>query len=77
MTAKKSGVLELYARAVIPRDPFRVVGSAPAGDTQSRAPRGTLSREQIVSAAISVIEDGEYESMTIRSLASRSSVLPP
>jgi TetR/AcrR family tetracycline transcriptional repressor len=35
----------------------------------SRIPWGTLSREQIVDAAMEIVERGEYEKMTIRSLA--------
>jgi TetR/AcrR family transcriptional regulator, tetracycline repressor protein len=41
-----------------------------------RAQWGSLTRDQIVDAAISVIEDGHYEDMTIRSLAKSLGVAP-
>jgi TetR/AcrR family tetracycline transcriptional repressor len=45
-------------------------------DGRQRAQRGSLSRSQIIDAAISVIEDGHYEEMTIRSLAKTLGVAP-
>jgi AcrR family transcriptional regulator len=45
-------------------------------DGRPRAPRGSLSRSQIVDAAISAIADGHYEEMTIRSLATTLGVAP-
>jgi AcrR family transcriptional regulator len=41
-----------------------------------RAQWGSLTRSQIVDAAISVIEDGHYEGLTIRSLAKALDVAP-
>jgi TetR/AcrR family tetracycline transcriptional repressor len=44
--------------------------------SRQRAQRGSLSRPQIVDAALLAIEDGHYEEMTIRSLASSLGVAP-
>ncbi|MGA7834727.1 MAG: TetR/AcrR family transcriptional regulator C-terminal domain-containing protein [Acidimicrobiales bacterium] len=41
-----------------------------------RARWGSLTRDQIVDAAISAVEEGHYEDMTIRSLASSLGVAP-
>lgn len=47
-------------------------GEAPAG----RAPWGTISREDIISAAVEIVEAGGYEEMSIRSLAADLGVAP-
>ena len=47
----------------------------PAGP-RARVPWGTVSREQVVNAAIRAIEHGGYEEMTIRSLAASLGVAP-
>lgn len=41
-----------------------------------RASRGSLSRDQVVEAAISAIDSGRYEEMTIRNLAAELHVAP-
>lgn len=45
-------------------------------DRASRAPWGTISRDQIVDAALEVVKAGGYGDMTIRSLALRMGVSP-
>ena len=42
----------------------------------NRAPWGTISREQVVTAATNIVRAGGYEEMTIRSLASELGVAP-
>ena len=42
----------------------------------SRAPWGSLSREDIVDAAVTIVEAGGYEEMSIRSLAADLGVAP-
>lgn len=42
----------------------------------SRAPWGSLSREDIVDAAVAIVETGGYEEMSIRSLAADLGVAP-
>lgn len=56
----------------------RANGSArPRGKVvRKRAPWGTISRGQVVDAAVEVIKDGGYDEMTIRSLAARLGVGP-
>ena len=46
------------------------------GSPPRRAPWGTMSRAQVVDAAMDVVSGGGYEQMTIRSLASRLGVAP-
>jgi TetR/AcrR family tetracycline transcriptional repressor len=41
-----------------------------------RAPWGSISREQVVSAAVTTVRAGGYEQMTIRSLAAELGVAP-
>jgi TetR/AcrR family transcriptional regulator, tetracycline repressor protein len=55
--------------------------SGPSGQRQSepsasRAPWGSLTREDIVDAAVTVVEAGGYEEMSIRSLAADLGVAP-
>jgi TetR/AcrR family transcriptional regulator, tetracycline repressor protein len=51
--------------------------SAPRQDTSARrAPWGTISREDIVRAAVKVVSAGGYEEMTIRGLAAGLGVAP-
>ena len=71
----KRGILELYAQAMSPSDPVHLAGVT-SPEPRARAQWGSLSREQIVAAAIATIEMGHYESMTIRSLASELGVAP-
>lgn len=49
---------------------------ADPADVRPRTPWGTLSREQIVTAAISAIRAGDFDHMTIRSLATDLGVAP-
>jgi len=42
----------------------------------SRAPWGSISREEIVEAAVTIVEAGGYEEMSIRSLAAEVGVAP-
>ena len=42
----------------------------------NRAPWGTISREQVVTAATNIVRAGGYEEMTIRSLATELGVAP-
>ena len=48
----------------------------PARQAAGRAPWGTISREDIVLAAVEVVTAGGYEQMTIRSLAGELGVAP-
>ncbi len=73
---RNPGIVEMYAQAMGTRNPMTVAEGAPNADSRPRAHRGSLSREEIVSVAISTIENGEYESMTIRSLAAELGVAP-
>jgi len=41
-----------------------------------RAPWGTISRDDVISAAVEIVRAGRYEQMSIRSLASELSVAP-
>ncbi len=51
--------------------------AAPASDpSASRAPWGSLTREDIVEAAIRIVEAGGYQEMSIRSLAADLGVAP-
>jgi TetR/AcrR family transcriptional regulator, tetracycline repressor protein len=50
--------------------------SLPASPTRQRAPWGTMSREQVVQAAMNVVASGGFEDMTIRSLAAQLGVAP-
>ena len=59
-----------------PRDPKRAARVQKDSDVRSRAEWGSVSREQVVVAAIAAIRDGRYETMTIRSLASELGVAP-
>ncbi|MGD0808603.1 MAG: TetR/AcrR family transcriptional regulator [Acidimicrobiales bacterium] len=43
---------------------------------RSRAPKGTISREQVVTTATEIVKAGGYEDMTIRSLAAELGVAP-
>jgi TetR/AcrR family transcriptional regulator, tetracycline repressor protein len=52
-----------------PRDPG-------AGRPVRRAPRGTVSREDIIVAAVKVVRAGGYEQLTIRGLAAGLGVAP-
>jgi len=47
-----------------------------AAATARRAPWGTISREDIVRAAVGIVSTGGYEEMTIRSLAAGLGVAP-
>ena len=47
-----------------------------AGIPVRRAPWGTISREDIVQAAVEIVRAGGYEEMTIRSLAAELGVAP-
>jgi TetR/AcrR family transcriptional regulator, tetracycline repressor protein len=47
-----------------------------SGPPASRAPWGSLSREDIVDAAVTIVEAGGYEQMSIRSLAADLGVAP-
>jgi AcrR family transcriptional regulator len=49
---------------------------APAPQPARRIPWGTLSRSQIVEAALGIVQRGEYEQMTIRSLAAELGASP-
>jgi AcrR family transcriptional regulator len=50
---------------------------APQQDTSARrAPWGTISREDIVRAAVKIVEAGGYQEMTIRGLAAELGVAP-
>jgi TetR/AcrR family transcriptional regulator, tetracycline repressor protein len=51
-------------------------GPAPAKVSRPRAPWGSISRQQIVDAALKVVKAGRYEQMTIRSLAGEMGVAP-
>lgn len=50
----------------------------PSGDAQGRkrVPWGSLSRSQVVDAALAIIEAGGFDGMTIRSLAAELGVAP-
>jgi TetR/AcrR family transcriptional regulator, tetracycline repressor protein len=50
--------------------------SRPAVKGRKRRARGIVSREVVVNAAVSAIESGRYESMTMRSLAQDIGVAP-
>jgi AcrR family transcriptional regulator len=51
--------------------------SAPRRDTPvRRAPWGTISREDIVQAAVKIVSAGGYEEMTIRGLAAELGIAP-
>lgn len=43
---------------------------------RSRAPRGTISREQVIAAATKIVKAGGYQEMTIRGLAEKLGVAP-
>lgn len=45
-------------------------------EARRRVPWGTLTRQQVVQAAVDAIRDGRYEQMTIRSLADDLGVAP-
>jgi len=69
-------MMKMYAQAMSPRDALPASNGVLAGDNRPRAQWGGLSREQIVAAAIATIENGDYGSMTIRSLAKGLGVAP-
>ena len=50
--------------------------SLPVRPARQRAPWGTMSREQVVLAAMKVVASGGFEDMTIRSLAAQLGVAP-
>lgn len=52
------------------------LGGARRSGQNGRMPWGTLSRAQIVDAAVKIIERGDYENMTIRSLATELGASP-
>jgi TetR/AcrR family transcriptional regulator, tetracycline repressor protein len=54
----------------------KVPATLPAMSTRRRAPWGTMSREQVVQAAMGVVAAGGFEDMTIRSLAAQLGVAP-
>lgn len=55
----------------------RVKRAAPAGTGgRPRTPWGSISRDQIVSAAVKALRDGGYDQMTIRGLAAELGVAP-
>lgn len=54
-------------------EPFRQQRSETSA---SRAPWGSLSREDIIDAAVTIVEAGRYEEMSIRSLAADLGVAP-
>lgn len=56
--------------------PPRDRGAGRPGRPGRRAPRGTVSREDIIVAAVEVVRAGGYEQMTIRSLAAGLGVAP-
>jgi AcrR family transcriptional regulator len=51
-------------------------GQNASGASASRAPWGSISREDIVDAAVTIVEAGGYEEMSIRSLAADLGVAP-
>ena len=51
-------------------------GQGTSEASASRAPWGSLSREDIVDAAVTIVEAGGYEEMSIRSLAADLGVAP-
>jgi TetR/AcrR family transcriptional regulator, tetracycline repressor protein len=54
----------------------RVPDARASSRRRPRAPWGTISREQVVDAAESVVRRGDFEGMTIRSLAAELDVSP-
>jgi TetR/AcrR family transcriptional regulator, tetracycline repressor protein len=60
-------------------EPARVSGPSRQGNSEasaSRAPWGSLSREDIIDAAVTVVAAGGYEELSIRSLAADLGVAP-
>jgi TetR/AcrR family transcriptional regulator, tetracycline repressor protein len=51
-------------------------GSAKAAPARARAPWGTISRQQVVDAAENIVARGDFDSMTVRSLAAELGVSP-
>jgi TetR/AcrR family transcriptional regulator, tetracycline repressor protein len=51
-------------------------GQQNGGPSASRAPWGSISREDIIDAAVRIVEAGGYEEMSIRSLAADLGVAP-
>jgi TetR/AcrR family transcriptional regulator, tetracycline repressor protein len=54
----------------------RQSGPAEGGAARPRAPWGTISRQQVVDAAEKIVSRGDFERMTIRSLAGELDVSP-
>jgi AcrR family transcriptional regulator len=76
-----AGHAYMYAsRCIVKGMPERVQAAAPSASQQDasarRAPWGTISREEIVRAAVKIVGAGCYEEMTIRSLAAGLGVAP-
>lgn len=51
-------------------------GQDKSGASANRAPWGSISREDIIDAAVTIVEAGGYEEMSIRSLAADLGVAP-
>lgn len=63
----------------VPRRTQAPAARRPTTESSSSRPRaawGTVSRDQVIDAAIQAVEDGGYEQMTIRSLAAGLGVAP-
>ena len=56
------------------RNTGRTTRRRPARETGDRVARGTLSRAQVIEAAIDMVRSGDYHEMTLRSLAERLGV---
>lgn len=65
-----------YDAAMSPRARPQAPKGTPNSDDRQGASRGSLSRDQVIEAAIAVINAGHYEDMTIRSLAADLGVAP-
>ena len=59
-----------------PREPTETAMRRARRGSRPRARRGDLSRDHIIAVALATIENGQYESMTIRSLAADLGVAP-
>lgn len=73
---KKKRKIEMYAQAMSGRDPIEMASGVPDSESRPRAHWGSLSRDHIIAVALATIENGQYESMTIRSLAADIGVAP-
>ena len=62
--------------AVVSKVSEELPAPLPARSPRRRAPWGTMSREQVVRAAMEVVAAGGFEDMTIRSLAAQLGVAP-